>query len=59
MKYSFIILFIMSSLGSFGQHIYQQEWKDVDSLSGLGQPKSALELVERIYQSAKAKKDAP
>lgn len=59
MKYLFNILFIMSTLFSFGQHNYKEQWKAVDSLSGIGQPKSALELVGKIYQSAKEQNDAP
>lgn len=58
MKYSFIFLIIMSGMLSFGQYNYQEQWKNVDSLSGLGQPKSALELVEKIYLSAKTQNDA-
>lgn len=59
MKNSFLILFIMSCLSSFGQQNNQKQWKDVDSLSNIGQPKSALELVEKIYQSAKEQNNAP
>ena len=59
MKYLFNILFIMSTLFSFGQHNYMEQWKAVDSLSRIGQPKSALELVGKIYQSAKEQNDAP
>jgi hypothetical protein len=32
-------------------------WARVDSLTALGQPRSALQLVEQIYQSAKARGD--
>jgi uncharacterized protein YfaS (alpha-2-macroglobulin family) len=35
---------------------YDKDWKKVDSLVGVGLPKSALELVEMIY--AKAQKEA-
>jgi uncharacterized protein YfaS (alpha-2-macroglobulin family) len=32
---------------------YQKEWKTVDSLDSKGLPKSALEVVEKIYKMAK------
>ncbi|MCX6283992.1 MAG: MG2 domain-containing protein [Bacteroidetes bacterium] len=38
---------------------WQKEWKQVDSLSDLGLPKSAMEIVERIYLSSKSGKDIP
>ena len=59
MKYSFIILFTLSILFSFGQNNYQQQWAAVDSLSEIGQPKSALEIADKIYLAAKENKDAP
>jgi uncharacterized protein YfaS (alpha-2-macroglobulin family) len=59
MKYSFIILFTMASLLTSGQSNFQKQWAEIDSLSELGQPKSALELVSKIYLSAKEQKDAP
>ncbi|MEI6435510.1 MAG: MG2 domain-containing protein, partial [Bacteroidota bacterium] len=34
-------------------------WSAVDSLIALGQPRSALEIVEKIYQSAKSEKNDP
>lgn len=34
-------------------------WSSVDSLSNLGQPKSALALVEKIYASARSEKNDP
>ncbi len=37
----------------------EQEWKQVDSLSDIGLPKSALLIVERIYKDAKSKDDSP
>jgi 5-hydroxyisourate hydrolase-like protein (transthyretin family) len=36
---------------------YQKEWKTVDSLNNKGLPKSALEMVEKIYTKAKADKN--
>ncbi len=59
MKYFFLFIFILFSLFTFGQQNYQTQWPRVDSLSGLGQPKSALELAQKIYRSAKAHNDAP
>ena len=37
----------------------EKEWKQVDSLSDNGLPKSALEIVDRIYKDAKSKSDNP
>jgi len=37
--------------------LYKKEWKTVDSLNRKGLPKSALEVVEKIYEKAKANKD--
>ncbi len=34
-------------------------WKQADSLANLGQPKSALEIVEKIYSQAKTAGDDP
>jgi len=36
-----------------------KEWKQVDSLSDTGLPKSALEIVDRIYKDARSKNDNP
>lgn len=38
---------------------YAREWKKVDSLAGKGLTKSALELVQAIYDKAKAENNAP
>jgi uncharacterized protein YfaS (alpha-2-macroglobulin family) len=59
MKYLFTILLSAASLITLGQKNYQDQWAAIDSLSELGQPKSALELVSKIYISAKEQKDAP
>ncbi len=53
---------IMSHINSFattfdGGNKYKKEWKTVDSLDRLGLPKSALEVVEKIYKLAKADKN--
>jgi hypothetical protein len=38
---------------------FKKQWKQVDSLSSLGQPKSALEIVEKIYNQSKKEKNDP
>jgi len=38
---------------------YSRQWKKVDSLSGLGLPKSALQLVQEIYEQAKKERMTP
>ena len=38
---------------------FEKQWKKVDSLSGIGQPKSALEIVEKIYSQSKKEKNDP
>lgn len=38
---------------------YDKDWKTVDSLSNYGLPKSALEIVEKIYDRAKTENNAP
>ncbi len=38
---------------------YEQDWKKVDSLQNKGLPKSALEVVESIYNKAKKENNHP
>ncbi|MCK9204245.1 MAG: MG2 domain-containing protein, partial [Bacteroidales bacterium] len=38
---------------------YQGMWKSVDSLTNLGQPRSALKMVNNIYSRAKEEKNEP
>ena len=38
---------------------WQKEWKQVDSLSDIGLPKSAMLVVDRIYSASKSGKDLP
>ena len=38
---------------------WEKEWKQVDSLSDIGLPKSAMEIVDRIYLASKSGKDLP
>lgn len=40
-------------------HQFTIFWKQVDSLSNLGQPQSALDIVNKIYAQAKAEKNDP
>jgi len=44
-------------LSGSSAHPNARLWKQVDSLANLGQPKSALEIVDKIYAQAKAGKD--
>ena len=41
-----------------GDKDFEKEWKKVDSLIDKGLPKSALEIVNLIYDNAKAQKNA-
>ena len=54
--FSLIILFL--SLTAQPQKLYQIEWKQVDSLAGIGQAQSALDLVTRLYDQTKAANQA-
>jgi len=38
---------------------WQKEWKQADSLADQGLPKSAMEIVEKIYTASKSGKDIP
>ena len=46
-------------LASLPAHPFTRLWTLVDSLSNLGQPKSALEIVDKIYSRAKTDKNDP
>ena len=39
--------------------VYEKLWQKVDSLDKKGLPKSALEVVEKIYKKAKEDKNSP
>jgi len=39
--------------------LWQSEWKQVDSLSDVGLPKSAMTIVEKIYSASKSGNDLP
>jgi hypothetical protein len=48
-----------AGVGSGAGDPYEKEWRKVDSLAGIGLPKSALELVEQIYERASAEANMP
>jgi len=54
MKQLICFIFLFTSLVTFAQNRYSRDWQKVDSLSNIGQPQSALEIVNRIYYQAKA-----
>ncbi|MGE5423767.1 MAG: hypothetical protein ACM3N9_00300, partial [Syntrophothermus sp.] len=57
---SLVILLAMTLSITLGQkNNYQKNWEKIDSLTAIGQPKSALKMVEDIYRSAKAEKNDP
>jgi hypothetical protein len=66
----FVLFFTSLPFFSFSQHTnspirqlanfnYTRQWKKVDSLSNLGLPKSALVIVNKIYDQAKKEKNDP
>jgi uncharacterized protein YfaS (alpha-2-macroglobulin family) len=54
MKRLISFIFLFSSFAVLAQNRYKNDWLKVDSLSNLGQPQSALEIVNRIYTEAKS-----
>ncbi len=46
-------------LGQFGDFDYDKLWSDVEALMQNGLPKSALKIVEEIYQQAKSENNTP
>ena len=58
MKTFFSILFLLAGLNVMSQNQYNQQWQQVDSLSGIGQSQTALEIVISIYQDAKVTNQA-
>jgi hypothetical protein len=58
MKYIILILIVMTGYSAFSQKKYDSEWKSVDSLSNIGQPKSALDIVNKIYVETRADNNA-
>lgn len=54
MKRIISFIFLISSLVATSQNRYASDWQKVDSLSNLGQPQTALEIVNRIYNETKA-----
>ena len=53
MKQFICLIFLFFGLGTVAQNNYTHDWQKVDSLSNLGQPQSALEIVNCIYNEAK------
>jgi hypothetical protein len=58
MKTIFSILILLISLNSMSQNKYLREWKQVDSLSDIGQSQSALDIVIPIYDKTRAEGQA-
>ncbi len=44
---------------SYSHESYREDWKSVDSLAKLGLSRSALRVVEKIYEKAKQEENAP
>ena len=63
MKHLLIILFFLTTLAASAQKTpngaFSNDWKRADSLAKKGLPKSALEIVNRIYTRAKATRNNP
>lgn len=59
----FTLLLLLTTLASFAQKkpdpTFARDWKRADSLAKKGLPKSALEVVNRIYAQAKASRNDP
>lgn len=53
-----IIVFITANKPPM-ENDFVEKWKQVDSLANLGQPRSALEIVESIHRMAKADQNTP
>lgn len=58
MRTIFSILLLLFSLNVMSQSLFQKEWQAIDSLNNLGQPESALKLVNDIYEKAKISNQA-
>ena len=59
MKYIILILIAMTAFPAFSQKNYESVWKKVDSLSNLGQARSALEIADQIFNETRAENNAP
>jgi hypothetical protein len=53
------LFLVVWSSNSVAQNRFEAEWRQVDSLAGLGQPRSALDMTDRIYEMAKKRQDDP
>ena len=58
MKSIFSILILFISLTAISQNQNNDDWKMIDSLSGIGQAQTALDLVIRIYDQSKSASQA-
>ncbi|MEI6060953.1 MAG: alpha-2-macroglobulin family protein [Bacteroidota bacterium] len=58
MKTIFVLFILFLSLNALPQKFYLSEWKQVDSLAGIGQSQSALDLVTLLYEQAKTSNQA-
>lgn len=45
-------------MSAFAQKTYEKDWKKIDSLIDIGQPKTALEIADRIYNETKASENS-
>ncbi len=54
MKTIFSVLILLLSISGISQTQYASNWQQVDSLVGIGQSQSALDIVTRIYDQTKA-----
>ncbi|MFD2932178.1 alpha-2-macroglobulin family protein [Spirosoma flavum] len=55
----FVLIALAASAQNRSQPEYTRDWKRADSLATKGLPKSALEIVNRIYKEAKAAHNYP
>jgi uncharacterized protein YfaS (alpha-2-macroglobulin family) len=53
MKFLICFCLLFSVWEAFSQNKHQADWQKVDSLATLGQPQSALEIVNRLYNETK------
>ena len=54
-----LLITLAASAQNKSQPDYTRDWKRADSLAAKGLPKSALEIANRIYKEAKARKNYP
>lgn len=54
MRTIFILLFLLLNINVMSQSQFRKEWHTIDSLTNLGQMQTALQLINSIYDQAKA-----